>query len=196
MPKVTILYEDSRRQLSREYGPHELVKSYLADVLAIDRYDRRLKDDLVPIPCKGDSNLLKQIQRNGERLIRNGGWVIAVFDADKLHRLVDLDAAACKKALTGAVDERGPSIERLSVVLLEDNLETLFERLKELAEHELRCDWQAVIERKRHAERDRILTSLARDPQRDGLRRQLVQQMPSLAYLMCKVWRAWHATHP
>ncbi|MFH0902366.1 MAG: hypothetical protein V2A73_17170 [Pseudomonadota bacterium] len=163
---ITILWEDQRGVESKGFGPHELLLSCLADDMLLppgqdqaDRFEcfrRHLKGVVRSIPQKGNSNVRKALQQNGERLARSGP-VFAVVDRDKIRELwknqesIPMD---CMTAIRGRFHQDAPG--KYDLVFLEQNVETLLVAA-------LALNGQSLKEKPAPDERDRILVGLARD---------------------------------
>jgi hypothetical protein len=82
--RITILWEDQQGAETKNFGPHELLLSCLSDQLSMNR--NNIKPLIFSIPKKGNSNVRKALQTDGERLA-NHGPVFAVVDRDKIQDL-------------------------------------------------------------------------------------------------------------
>src|SRR4051812_19056564 len=100
MRPITILYEDSAADGQvKEYGPHLVVKQCVADRLQKSLWDLKTLEGM---PRNGASNIIKDCRRVPPQIGRDGRLVVAVYDADKIHREVNkiqpkLPADACKR---------------------------------------------------------------------------------------------------
>jgi hypothetical protein len=116
-----------------------------------------------------------------------------VYDADKVRELIKLPFNACKTQVRGKLLEECPWGDRLRVVFLERNLETVLDALRG-------CDrsisseeqWAKAIDRKDLGARDIILKAAAAPPAR-ALRECVLREVPSLAYLVQNLAHACQA---
>jgi hypothetical protein len=132
---VTVLWEDQRATMSKGFGPHELLLSCLED----DSVGTRevLKNAVIPLPKKGNGNVLKELRSNGARLVGLGP-LVAVFDRDQAHALWGKTPAVpdCMSGIKErlAKDAPGP----YEVIFLIENTESLLhavvEALRELSQ--------------------------------------------------------------
>jgi hypothetical protein len=81
---ITVLWEDQRGVEVRGFGPHDLLVSCLVDDLNSDR--RQVAKQVESHPKKGNTKVLKEIQRNYEHL-RGRGPLFAVVDRDRIQDL-------------------------------------------------------------------------------------------------------------
>jgi hypothetical protein len=186
MSKVRILYED--RLLGGnppEFGPHKLVVRYVCDRLG--RNPGELDKAMVSDPKGGNSNVLRACRRDLGRLVKGGCTVIAVYDSDKIGELVGLQRTACKTQIVTLLKEGCAPRERLLVVLLEDNLETVLRAIAE-ADPTLvsAADLTRAIDRKDRNCRDLILRRAA-VAAAGPTRKRVAEKVPSLAYLVDKI---------
>jgi hypothetical protein len=183
---VTILYEDQAVGGNvRDFGPHIFVTQLVCDRLGI----RNLRDQLHGVPKKGASNLRIECRCERPRFGRDGRHVFAVYDDDQVRALVKLPPSACKHEVKNILRAECPLGDRLIIVLLERNIESVVEGICE-------CD-PAIVPRevqdralrhKRMIDRDIVLKNAAMPtPERRRLRERVLEKVPSLAYLIDKV---------
>lgn len=93
MTSLLVLYEDAKAT-RRSFGPHELLKSMVADVTGISVW--QLKDRVAGRPLKGVGNVLKAIKNLDEldRLASGGPPVLAILDDDKIRDWLGLPRSA------------------------------------------------------------------------------------------------------
>ena len=116
---VPILYEDDRGEV-REFGLHALIVACVADVWGSEHW--QLRGHFTAIPKKGDSKLLAAC-RDDVPLMPNA-VIFAIFDADKLHRLLFDSGRPSNDELLARLRERCPDA-RLELMLLSENTETV-----------------------------------------------------------------------
>jgi hypothetical protein len=195
MVRVTVLYEDARNPKAKGYGPHALIKQYLADRIAVDPWTIN-DEELLGIAEKGNSNVRKACRMHLAKLAASGGMVVAVYDADQAPELAQLPSSACKSQLIKGLKDGCVPEEKLVVVLLYRNLETVLTTLRTCAPS-LATDatWDKAIHGKKLVERDQILVAASKPTEAGrAIRAKLCEQVPSLAYLISKIERAWRGS--
>ena len=179
---VVVLYEDSRAP-DRKFAFHDLVVRAVLDRRGDSEatswtYAGRVKAD----PRNGNGNVLREFE-NRDRLesLLSRGRVVAVFDSDKIMKLVPVGVAACKSSVTAWLSERAAVANSVKVVLLERNLETIVAAIQEADRHLVSDD-----EFRRAAGKDRIArdTILRKAASRSDVRQALRDSVPSFAYLV------------
>ena len=100
-----------------------------------------------------------------------------------------MPASACKGAVKERLSEGCPWPDRLKVVFIERNLETVLEAARTCAAHIAAEDqWRKAIDRKDLGARDTILAAAAApSPSGRAVRDCMLRAVPSLAYLVEKV---------
>lgn len=179
--RAVVLYEDQRGP-TKEFGLHNLVASCIADRRGETVWIVRRQ--FAAIPKKGNSKLLKACKED-EQLAGSGQKVIAVFDGDEVRAMLGLPTTACRTLIKQKIEAGCPFAEQLSVVLLEDNIESVIAALR-------RCEGTAPETARAEAERshgnlesrDRLLNTLAYDVERRALRDCVLREMPSLERLV------------
>jgi len=148
---VAILYEDERGQV-RDYPLHTLVVACVADALGLG--SEVVSPLLRAVPKKGDSKLLKACKDEPPRMRELN--VFALFDADKLHRLLKVpkDMPLPKQLAELQAQLLDPTRPR--VFLLERNTETLVDAAAD-------CLARPRPEAKSTLDRDKLLASAAWD---------------------------------
>jgi hypothetical protein len=189
MIPVTVLYEDARDQKTKGFGLHELVVQCVCDALGRASWD--LGKLLLGQPKNGANKLRAECQRNMDKLAAKGGWVFAVYDADRIRERIGLTVDACRQSVVDTLKGGCASADHLDVVLLESNLESVLHALK-LVAPTLGAEetWRRAIEGKKHDERDRLFTAAARPaPLMRPVREALLAQQPSFARLVARIAR-------
>ena len=185
MRQVSILYEDSVANGNvKNYGPHVFVQQCVGDRLGKKRWELKT---LEAMPKNGVSNVRVECRRIPPKIARDGRLVVAVYDADKIRREVELPITACKVEVKKVLKNECSWQDRLCIVLLDRNIETVVEAVR-ACEPTLVPDeiWEQAIKRKNLNERDIILTHAA-SPPKEALREQVLVKVPSLAYLVHKL---------
>lgn len=182
---VMILYEDKSADGSlKEYGPHLLVRQCVADALGVDWW---MLKHLVGNPRGGSGNVRNDCRRSPPQIGRDGRLVVAVYDDDRIRREVQLPANACKAQVKSLLREECAWNERLIIVFLEKNIETVIDAIRGCAPTLVDDEtWKLALERKNRNARDAVL-GFAANPSQSMLREQLLQRVPSLAYLIHKL---------
>lgn len=81
---ITILYEDSAADGAlKDYGPHMLVRQCVCDALGKSPWELK---QLEGMPKNGASKIRNECRRFPPQIGRDGRVVLAVYDADKIHR--------------------------------------------------------------------------------------------------------------
>lgn len=119
---VTVLWEDSRGVETRDFGPHELLLSCVADELEVDAWDRRLRDGIESVPKKGNGGVRTAL-RDKLVMLAKSGPVFAVLDSDRAHELWRPAVAACKTTVRTQLQADAPG--DYTLVLLVENVESL-----------------------------------------------------------------------
>lgn len=175
---VWVLWEDQRAP-SRDFGPHRLLLSCLADDVE-ERLEHWLLDKLVrPIPKKGNSSVLKALKEDLEKL---QGLTCAVFDRDKAHLLWGKahEPARCRTAILAKI--KGDASGEYEVILLEDNVETLFDVCQQVL-------GEAPRKKGEKPSRDERDACLRRAAGRPEARRKVRHEVPSFDRLVKRVGR-------
>lgn len=187
MRRVLVLYEDRQAQGAlTEYGPHALIKQCVCDQLDVKPWELKL---LIGNPMAGNGNVRKECILTSPKLSRDGGLVFAVYDSDRIRDLVGMSFTACKREVRELLLKECPWRDRLRVIFLEKNLETVLRAICEcdpsIASEQQRAK---AIDRKELSARDIILTGAATpSPRSRDLRDCVLDKVPSLRYLVQKL---------
>ena len=177
---ATILYEDQLAVQTKHFGLHELVLRCLGD-----RFSGLGHDDLRAMfqanPRKGAQNVRKECDdpRKKEKLYRASPVLVAVYDRDKIRDVVASDTN-CKASLRDSLRSTSPWGPSLTVVLLEDNTETVLAAILQAQDRGAKLSGKP-----RPDERDKILQSAAWGV--SAIRAEVLQAVPSLRYLVDKL---------
>jgi len=139
-----VFYEDQEVYgLGANFGPHRLLCACVGDRVGIEA--RRLQSELIHMkPCRGVSRQVTALVQDAPALLARRTAVFAVFDSDRLHEQLGVDASTDPAAV---LVQRGvpPAVR---VLLLQRNTETLVDAV-------LRCEGAGGrMPRKKPAERD------------------------------------------
>lgn len=173
---VKVMYEDQQAAGANEFGLHVLVRRCVLDQLgwSEDRW-AELKELLHGHAMKGDAKLLGACE--SEREARGFPHVFVVFDDDKIRGRLGLQRGACKTTVRQAVHGRSRFSERLQVVLLGDNMESVVAAVE-------RCKGRGEPAKLKPPMRDSVLASIAWRPDFAALRECVLSGVPSLRYLV------------
>lgn len=182
---IVILYED-RRGPTRDFGLHKLVEACVFDVVNGQRHIvHRALDGR---PMKGDSQLLRSCREDVHDISPHGEPVAAVFDNDKIRRLLKLRPDAAEEQVIQEIKTGAVAPDQLHVFLIEANMESVVAAAGE-------CDplMSKVVLRealqKNLAARDVVLVEAARAEKR-AVRDCIQKRMPSFDRLIkrCAEW--------
>lgn len=177
MIEALVLYEDQAGARPSAFGPHRLTMQCVADRLGRPAWE--LDRFVLGQPKKGNAQVRRACRE--ERLYDASRIVIAFYDDDQVRRMLGLAADACKRDVASTLRAEAPVPERLHVVLLHRNMESLVRAVQA-------CVGQGPsAERKpAPAERDNLL-ALATDPARRGERDCILKRVASFDYLVGKL---------
>lgn len=191
MRVATILYEDQAGERT-EFALHELVIRCVADQVGSE--PRSLRDTFHGIPKKGNGNVWAECRKNLRKLTRDGSTLVAVFDDDRVRRMANLPADACKVRLIEELKKECDPKELLRVVLLVRNTETLLEALRDQRLLTGRgATFDDAIVRKQIESRDILFKDAIWKLTADQ-RGALLGAVPSLRYLVEKLVTLLRAT--
>lgn len=181
MLQVCVLYEDQRGP-QRSFGLHELAKACVRDRLeARPRHeiDQALNDCR---PLRGDSNVLKKLHEDVDNIAADGRPVVAVFDNDRIRRLLKLPAKATDAQVLQEI-RKGTSSDRFHVILLNRNLESVIKAAHECDPSISQERLDLAIKKKDRLERDAILAGLT-GAQFRAVRDCIREKLPSFQELV------------
>lgn len=173
------LYEDSGSR--NDFGLHALVCACAGDHLANPRtYELTKKTESRPL--RGDGNL-RNACKDLDRTARRGQPVVAIFDADRVHRLLKLAPGAPLSDVIDAIKSESGSPPNLEVFVLERNLESVLDAIAQ-CHSSVNVGQLAEARRKRGNERDQILNAIANNPALRAVRDCIQERVPSLAAIV------------
>ena len=179
---VTILYEDHRGP-NQGFGLHAFVKVCVFDIVDGERYrvEARLADYR---PLKGVSNVIDTCRQNID-LFADGRSVVVVIDDDRVraHLRPPLPQTAPDVHVEREIKKDCPAPERLFIVLLKKNTESILAAAAECDPSHDRERMERAVRRKDLFARDAILSELAWERAR-GQRDCILGKMPSLKALV------------
>lgn len=187
--KVRVLYEDQLAPNGdlANYAPHTLVLKCLYDQSNIVQKFPQfhlLPEVVVAVPCKGNSNLIKHLDKN-QNAYRNAQIApVCCLDSDRVHELFGLPKAACKSEVK-VKHWQGHSFANKGLVLLERNLEDVLRQAQKLGANFPLPAFDAAC-RKNLDAHDALILQAAND---HSLRKALMSNMPSFKYLVDSVAR-------
>lgn len=177
--RIYVLYEDRRGPVA-QFGPHELLVSAVADDLGEDR--AKVKDVIHAMPKKGDSNLLKACTQEVTRIGAGGEPVVAVFDDDRVRRLLKLPHETPKRAVAAQILADSSGKAQLIIRLLHANTESLVDACAT-------CLGYKEAPKKHPDARDKVLNAAAWDT--PDLRRRVRERVPTFGCLVTVVAGLW-----
>ena len=190
MIRITILYEDrcGEGQI-REFGPHALVQQCVCDAIGKEPWALKREIILHGIPKNGATKLRNECRSDRPKFGRDGSHVIAVYDDDRIRDFVKVGAPGCKEQVKHVLRAESRLGDKLQIVLLERNLETVVATICEcdpaIAPPEVQDN---ALRRKKLFDRDIVLKNAAAPTaERRRLRDQLLTRVPSLGYLVNKI---------
>lgn len=180
MRSITVLYEDSAADgLVKDYGPHVLVCRCVGDRLNKELWELH---QIEGVPKKGATKLRNECRRMPPQVGRDGRRVVAVYDSDRIHNDVKLPATACMTQVKEILQAECAFRDRLIVVFLERNIETVVEAVCRCTpvEEDLR---RRAVDRKDRNARDIVLKKASTAE----IRSCVLRAVPSLSYLVDKL---------
>jgi len=187
MRQVCVLYEDQRGP-QRSFGLHELAKACVRDRLEAQprhEIDQALNDCR---PLRGDSNVLKKFHEDVDDIAADGRPIVAVFDNDRIRRLLKLPAKATDAQVRQEI-RKGTFSDRLHVILLNRNMESVIKAAHECDPSINQGSVDLAIKKKDRLERDAILARLT-GAQFRAVRDCVREKLPSfqdLVDLLCEL---------
>lgn len=177
MTAIVVLYEDSR-PAQGNFGPHDFFLACVADDRGSSLY--ALKRQALANPLNGVDKLLQTLQDldSVNRLGPGGCPILAIVDADKVREHLDSPANTTAEAIASQIRNDSSDPLRVTVVLLERNLESVVEAMRDCKEPALTLIAGAL--RKNLNDRDHLFESVGRDPGRRGIRDCVRKKVPSV----------------
>ena len=183
---VTVLYEDDWGP-GDEFKLHHFVCQCVIDRLGWTLPIHQVRTAQIQgLPVGGDSNLRQKCLRDLKKLSDRNLRVFALYDNDKAARLVKLIGKPCRPLICQQLKEGCEPADKLEIVLLHKNLETVIEVIRDsgLTSIQPRIFQEAL--RKRRPMRDRVFTHCAYVLSLDA-RARLLNQLPDLNRLVSRV---------
>ncbi|MCC6785538.1 MAG: hypothetical protein IT457_21985 [Planctomycetes bacterium] len=175
MTRLVVLYEDARAAAGR-FGPHELLLGCVADELGRRLHD--LRKEIVAIPMNGVAKLLAALTdaERWQRVAPRGAPLLALIDSDRIRDHVPPEIRE-HAGVEAWIRARFSEPARLTVILLDRNLETVIAAIRDCGEAEVQLVESAL--RKDLNARDRLLGKLGADSDRRALRDCVRGAVPS-----------------
>lgn len=176
--QVTILYEDQLNKSTRprEYGPHLLLMACVWD--EIDGKHHELVKAMEDCrPMKGSGNLLGTCKNDIKDITGDSRNVIAVFDRDRAAELLKLPRESSDEDIIRSIMEACGFPERLQVLLLGENTESLIRAAGE-CDQSIRRERIAKALRKKMNERDLIFQAVSKQD-KSAIRNCILEEVPS-----------------
>lgn len=181
MTALLVLYEDSRGA-NGKFGPHVFFLGCVADItgIPIDNLKQVIRD----CPVNGASKLLSHLRDTDDLdlIAPNGEPILAILDDDHVrdHHPASKGMNASKAAAKIKADSSAP--HRVTVVLLERNLESVVKAFQQCGESA--TDLIAEALEKRLNARDRLFDSVGRDPSKRQVRDCVRKTMPCVEHIV------------
>src|SRR5262249_37973722 len=122
--RIIILYEDQRGP-TKDFGLHKLIEACIYDI--VDGQRHLLVRALEGRQSKGDAKLLRVCREDIGDISPKGYPVVAVFDNDRVRRLLGLAREAERALVIEKIKEGCCAPAQLFVFLLEENMESVVE---------------------------------------------------------------------
>jgi len=183
---ILVLYEDKRNE-AKNFGLHHFVVQLVLDELGSSESHWGCKK-VAGIPAGGDSKLRRRCQRDLTRLSNRYSKVFAVYDQDKILKLLDKPAGLCRPKICELLKEGCDPAEKLDVVLINANTESILKTIRDSGLVETSGDkFQRAIEKGSGAmaARDSIFINCAQQPIK--VRQQIVGEIPDLQRLVRRI---------
>lgn len=176
MTAILVLYEDSRGAKG-EFRPHDFFVGCVADSTNGDQHD--LKRRARAYPVKGVGKLLSHLRDldDLDHLAPGGAPILAVLDNDHVREHFPPAAGLPASQAAAAIRSSSSHPERLTVVLLEHNMESVVEAMRTCGEKATELIAGAL--RKGLNERDQLFGKVAHDPARKPIRDCVREKMQS-----------------
>lgn len=127
---IAILYEDQRGPRN-EFGLHRFICQLVIDRAALTKSVYEVERSLIRgTPLKGNGNVRRRCLTDLPKLARHCRRVFAVYDEDRVPELVGLSRTDCRPLLCSKLVENCQPADKLEVVLLRQNQESLIEAIK------------------------------------------------------------------
>jgi hypothetical protein len=183
---VTVLYEDDWGP-GEEFKLHHFVSQCVIDCLGWTLPLHQVRTSrLQGIPVGGNADLRKKCQRDLKKLSDRNVRVFALYDNDKAARLVNLVGNACRPMICQRLKEGCDPVNKLEIVLLQKNLETVIEVIRDSGLTSIQPQMFQDALCKRCAMRDRVFSHCAYLLTPDA-RTRLLERLPDLGRLVSKI---------
>lgn len=183
--KVRVFWEDQSGGPIENFPPHRLLLRSLhdrGDVKAKYSELHQLHQQISPVPCKGNGNLLNQLKIKACTFADQGCALIATLDGDKLPELMNSKNmhAPCNSGVKSYLAEiGGVQAKPFAFVRVAPNLESLIV-YAESAGLALPAEVFSRAKRKILSARDQVINELSKDPHRRSI------NLPWYTYLVRK----------
>lgn len=128
---VIVFYEDQRGERG-DFGFHRFICQLVIDRAGIDKDVYKVERSLIEgIPLKGNGNVWRRCMKDLPLLSSRVRKVIAVYDEDKLGKLLGLTGVQCRMTLRNGLMEPCEPKNAIEVVLIKDNIETVIKAIRD-----------------------------------------------------------------
>jgi hypothetical protein len=182
--RILVLYEDSRSPTG-DFGPHEFFLGCVADHTGESVWS--LKSNVRAVPVRGVGNLLRHLRKIDQldALIPGGGPVLAVIDQDRVRDHYKAGTGKATTEVEQQITQECSAPVRLTVVLLERNLESVVEAMRDCGEREHDLLQDAL--RKNLNERDKLFKRVGLDATRRGIRDCVRARLPGVERIVQRI---------
>ena len=184
-----ILYEDKRGPV-REFGLHRFLTQCVFDVMNGHFY--AISNMLQSHECNGDSKLLEKCRNEADLISSNRCPVIAVFDNDRIRRLLKLNSRASDQQVINAILANKTNTTPVCVALLKENTESVLQAIANCWSGHNPEVMRKAIEKKDRISRDIVFREVSKS-QLQAVRICVLTANPSLKALVdgiCNLVRA------
>jgi hypothetical protein len=158
---ATILYEDQQGQ-TKEFGLHKFIVRCVCDEIGLPSDQQyKIYGAVDARQMKGDSKLLKAVWNDLPNIAADGRTVIAVFDNDKIRRLLGLDKETSDNEVFEAILSKCNAPVHL--VLLKENTESILRAAKNCGGEYDPETYDRAVSRKEHFARDIIFGKISKE---------------------------------
>lgn len=174
----TVFYEDKHAPQNKNFLPHELVLSCVLDRLGSAGFQlprKKLAAEIQAKACGGDSNLRKELQQNGRRVVQSGA-VFALFDEDRIRGLLRMPHDTRTRSVLSELERQTGATPGIRFILLVRNMEDVVNACRQTRGE------PPFPGKPTPAERDRELAPLVHGDMQD--RASVLRGIPSLACLV------------
>lgn len=182
--RVMVMYEDQRTD-SSGFAFHDMVCQLVLDSGEFDStlYDFR-KNKLLANPQKSDGKMLRKL-KNDTKLILRKHKLVAVFDLDKVRRLLSLASNACRRSICNKIKENCGT-DKVDVVLIDQNIESVIKQIQSFGRVDVTPDLFEQALKKKLLSRDAVFARCVYTTTLET-RADLLAHMPCVKHLVSRI---------